>query len=342
MYFFAELEKILFVTGNSLHGMAATPEILSIELYKIQSDYSFLHKDMTIYNDIWNHNFYGMVGMVFSSKVFICGGIVIKLLDDEFQEPKSTKDCHLFSYDSFEWKFSNISMIHSRAFAQSVMFNNGSFFVTGGINENHIVLDSTEYFNGTIFTYGPNLPASISQHCNLLFNETHMIMAGGVQSRMRPIPNGNSYLQIRVEVILKFLILVFILDILSNKWEDLLSMHEGRHSHACGIINYKEIIVAGGKNSHGESLDSVEILTLTNPQWKEGMPLPEKITGAASLQYGSSFMVIGGFENQQNHSNIYQYVESQNVWIKREEKLAIKRASHIAITITGVFSGVRF
>ena len=178
--------------GNSLPEMVATPEILAIESNRVQDDFSFFQKDLEIYNDIWGANFYGMVGTLLNDTIFICGGI---LFGKHQQQSKATENCYGFSYDSYEWTLTNISMLHSRAFAQSVVALNGTFFVTGGMDGNGNVLDTTEHLDKgtTAFAYGPEMPAHISQHCALLINETHMIMTGGVQSRMRAIPNGNLY-----------------------------------------------------------------------------------------------------------------------------------------------------
>ena len=184
---FTDLGKIIFVAGNFLDDEVATPELLAIDMDQVSSDYSFLQKDLEVYDEIWIKKIYGMVGTVLNDILLICGGI---LPDNENHVSKATNKCHTFSFDSYEWKLSNVSMLNSRVFSQSVMLFNGTFFVTGGIDENNIVLGTTEYLDGNSFSNGPNLHANIAKHCILLLNETHMFMIGGVQSRMRAIPNG--------------------------------------------------------------------------------------------------------------------------------------------------------
>ena len=113
-------------------------------------------------------------------------------------------------------------------------------------------------------------------------------------------------------------------------------MNSERFDHVCGIVNHKEILVAGGTDSSDHILDSVEILSFVSLEWRYDTPLPERISGAIGLPFGSSLLVIGGYENEQNASNIYQYLENRHDWAKRKETLAIKRSKHIAITIEGM------
>ena len=127
----------------------------------------------------------------------------------------------------------------------------------------------------------------------------------------------------------------FILDSFPVKWEYLASMNDARYNHACGTINHKDVLVAGGMDYLGYSIDLVEILSLVSLEWRAGTPLPDKVSGAVSIEHGSSLMIIGGVKSDENTSSIYQYIESQNNWAKREELLQTKRDLHIAIKIPG-------
>ena len=332
---FQFVEKmVLFVTGSSLSDIPHTPEIVGIGLAQVNSKYAYLQRDFITYNNVWEISHIGMVGTFLGQEIFICGGLV-----NENGELKSTDRCQTFSLLSYEWQESNISMIDSRAFAKSVLFPNGTFVVIGGQGHGNIILNTIEYLDGSMtFSNGPEIPERFSHHCAALINGTHLFISGGLQN----IPSARGKREtnnkaLRVAQMFCACFAAFILQTPPVRWEYLASMNEARYDHACGIVGQKEILVAGGTNVIEQLLDSVEILSLENLEWRDGKPLPERISGAFSLEYESSFLVIGGHGSKGNGSNIYQYVRSQHAWAKREETLATKRASHIAIAIEGIF-----
>ena len=104
------------------------------------------------------------------------------------------------------------------------------------------------------------------------------------------------------------------------------SMKEARFGHACGILNHKEIIVAGGKNGIGNSLRSTEICTLTNLEWKIATQLPETLDGGVGLQHGTTLLILG--------NPIYEFDETSYKWALRDEA-SLERSGYVAIPITG-------
>ena len=118
----------------------------------------------------------------------------------------------------------------------------------------------------------------------------------------------------------------YILDVESNKWEYIASMREARYSHACGIVNHKEVLVAGGKDVNDHVMNSVELFSLGTLEWRDTTSLPERGFGLASLQYGSSMILFG--------EKIYQFDEASYAWSLRSERLSNRRAEHIIIPIT--------
>ena len=74
-------------------------------------------------------------------------------------------------------------------------------------------------------------------------------------------------------------------------------MSLGRQAPACGQIENaftgkEEVIVAGGWSS--DYLQSVEIYTVPDDNWRSGTPLPHKIGFASYVPLEDSFVIIGG------------------------------------------------
>ena len=113
-------------------------------------------------------------------------------------------------------------------------------------------------------------------------------------------------------------------------------MVEARYDHVCGVVGHKEVLIAGGTDAFENPLDTAEFFSLSNMEWREGPRMPEKITGADSIEYGSSYIVMGGFSNNDGVSNVHQFIEGKNAWIKRKETLSRKRAGHVLFTIKGM------
>ena len=123
----------------------------------------------------------------------------------------------------------------------------------------------------------------------------------------------------------------FIMDISKNFWVHIAGMNKARNSHACGIINHDNILVAGGNDDIGNILDSVEMFSPITMKWDYSTPLPSPLSSEASLQYGSTVIIFNGL-------NIYQFVENSFEWSMREETLLTERSEYVAIPITGMES----
>ena len=174
--------------GNSLEGIVSvsTPEIVGIGFKEDDdalSTFTFLHKELEIYNDVWDYSIYGMVGTIFEEDFFICGGVTRI-------NRQTTNRCQTFSLKTYEWQESNITMNEHRSFGHALSFPNGTFAIFGGSDIEGKSLNSTEHLslNLDAFLSGPDLPERFSHHCVSLVNETHMFIAGGLQAI--PIARG--------------------------------------------------------------------------------------------------------------------------------------------------------
>ena len=124
------------------------------------------------------------------------------------------------------------------------------------------------------------------------------------------------------------------LDVSTKHWTELPKMANGRDDHACGIAK-GEVVVAGGNIP--ETTDSVEILNLETLRWRYGKSLPQPMEGAASINYGDSFLVVSGYRSAEGIrfylNTIYEYDPRDDSWIEWGVKLRPGRAYHAAIPI---------
>ena len=56
-------------------------------------------------------------------------------------------------------------MNNARAGGKAVMLSNATVMIAGGWGKDHIVLATTELFNGSVWVSGPSLPFGVAYHC---------------------------------------------------------------------------------------------------------------------------------------------------------------------------------
>lgn len=95
-----------------------------------------------------------------------------------------------------------------------------------------------------------------------------------------------------------------------------------RHSLACGIVSNqageKELVAAGGR---GSVVNVVEIYSIASDMWTIVNPLPAKIDNAAAVQYGDSFVMLGGIVGTTNLKTIYKYNKNDDCWTLLDAEL---------------------
>ena len=83
-------------------------------------------------------------------------------------------------------------------------------------------------------------------------------------------------------------------------------MNEARYGHACGNVGQTRILVAGGKDDIGNSLDSTETFSLYSLEWSYAAPLPNALSSVASFQHQTTVIILG--------KDIYHYDETSDKW----------------------------
>ncbi len=78
--------------------------------------------------------------------------------------------------------------------------------------------------------------------------------------------------------------------------------------------------MAGGLS--GQFLDDSEIYNTATQEWRQGPTLPQTIRYMSSVQYEDTFLLVGGRNVDQYLDTIYQYDQTSETWILREERLS--------------------
>ena len=91
-------------------------------------------------------------------------------------------------------------------------------------------------------------------------------------------------------------------------------MSYGRAGHACGQVENaatgkEEVVVAGGWAGGQLVLQSVDIYSVPNDNWRSGTPLPQSIQFANYVSFEDSFLVIGGAGHSLPLGKIYKVIK---------------------------------
>ncbi len=153
--------------------------------------------------------------------------------------------------------------------------------------------DTSEFFDGEVFTPAPELPEGTYFHCTAEVEPGQVVVVGGGNSKLR----------------------AYIIDVDTGDFTDLPSLPTSMYGAACGVVpaanGGKDIVVLGGSY--------VYIYYNALGAWHPGPPLPvDQISYPAYLPYGDSFIVFGGNSaGGLDDVFLYNYVEKE--WDKIAE-----------------------
>ena len=250
----------------------------------------------TIPNDYQNR-LYGTVGTFINGAPLICGGY-----DTTYWERSS----RCLKYENDSWMEAG-QLRQERKHAAATMLYNGSWVVTGGV-DNEDDLDTIEvYTPGQGFTVSDiTLPEKTSGHNILTLNETHLFLIDG------------SY--------------TYILDMESGNWTEMARSSNSFWYSFAGVIvrsnGEKEVVVAVGQHT--------EIFSLKSNSWRDSTPLPNRSTNyGSSVQYGNTFLAVGG----SGSNAVYMFNPEDDKWehllsTQAEEQNGINPCMCISIPCT--------
>ena len=109
---------------------------------------------------------------------------------------------------------------------------------------------------------------------------------------------------------------VYTVDVNTNEFTNLPPLSVERSRHSCGLAHTDiglEVVVVGGTSNPR----SVEIFNLYTKSWRAGPSYPVNTVDSALVQYGRSFVVIGG-----GTTLLYEYDFVNEDWILMPEFLS--------------------
>ncbi len=250
-----------------------------------------------------------------------------------------TSDCFTFYHGN--WMFSS-SLNERRIHTASAIFSNSSneeddiILITGGLNVNDAFspLSSVESFDGKIWNQiiFASLPTTLYSHCMVKIDNSLLFLIGGVIENT-PDASSNTYF----------------FDVLNNQWISGPQLNIKRYEHSCGVIHWTNpnngiaqavVVVAGGINTKGNAISSVELLFLdeykTNKQgWTLGPNLPQSIYAAKMTEFQDRLILVGGIGNfETDNRRLYQLSTTHDggPWFWTELKQILKEGRNSAVS----------
>ena len=168
------------IVGNYIESGNYLPEIVGIANDQNQFKLGFQNIS---FRDVWDPPIYGMVGTMLNRKLFFCGGGALSSTCDT-EGYLSTSKCNSFDVQDYTLNLLDIEMLEERTFAQSMIFENGTWFIMGGQDSQGIASDTTEYLytlNEDYFMIGSVMPEYLSHHCAKMINSSHLFTTGGAK-----------------------------------------------------------------------------------------------------------------------------------------------------------------
>ena len=250
------------------------------------------------------------VGAYYNRMVMLCGGWL------------AGKECAKYEFHTHQWTSVPYSLTAERAEAVGAILNNGSLMIIGGKGSDGKPLFSTDFLNNDLFEPNLQWPEAISGQCVESLNSSHTFVSGGEG-------NGGELLGA-----------VYFLNVDTSFWLSLEEkMHHYRRGHVCGITKNgdKEYIIMAG----GQDTLITELLDIMTMKFIQGPDLPFKMDWAASLQFDSSFVIVGGEHIGYcskagmciSSNALFEVNIENNIWEVLDQSLDLPRSKHIVLRI---------
>ena len=171
----------------------------------------------------------------------------------------------------------------------AVVWDEEKVLVSGGYAGG--LLSSTEWFDGTAWSAGPELPYGVDAHCMVRLPGTwDILLIGGTKQWAGSVSDTHVYKNS------------------TQLWTKVSSMSRGRYYHACTGRPSGEIWVGG---IWGDD-PTVEIYTVETDSWRGGPDLPyASLSPGRLLADGDELFYVGGKAS----SDIHKLNKAQNGWI---------------------------
>ena len=242
------------------------------------------------------------VGSFLDEAPLVCGG--------EEDGGSAISECYSYSFEGDSWT-SRADLNEPRGRSVSTLLSNQTFLVLGGKGSDTTQSTSEALVDGQ-WLPGPNLPQNMSNHCAVQIDSKNLFIAGGVGSKF-----------------------AYILETETGNWIRLDDMGVERNGPGCGLVNKKDVVIAGGFVSGStDDLTSVEIFNLDEMSWRSGpFELPLPLSFPSSVQYGLTFVLVGGENSPTRYDHIYQFDKLTYGWIELSQRLSSPKTAPLSIPL---------
>jgi hypothetical protein len=238
-------------------------------------------------------------GTFIGEKPMICGG--------ENDQVKHG-NCYIYEKSTHKWIYEGALHI-ARISPGNVMINDTAWWV--GASEGQ--KSSEVYTPGKGWTMSVDFPTSNYAYCFLKINQTHFFFSGGHYTQE-----------------------TFLFNTVTHSWSQLENISSGRRFGTCGVITRlsgeKEVVFANGEGKGGYS-HSTEIFSFNTMKWRPGPKMPMVSDMSFGVQYGDTFLAVGGYHDNYLLDSILKYDVVHDTWIQLESRLKSSKGVYNAFLL---------
>jgi len=250
--------------------------------------------------------------------VLVCGGTTLDPSDGE-----GVADCYVFNGN--QW-YPQPSLHQRRHSAASVHLDPDVWWVGGGLDKDKI-LNSTEILilDDGVWEDGEVILDPIWSHCAAKVGISEILVTGGfatVEKEAFGWLNNKTY----------------IMDVHKGNVTEVMTLHYPRAGMACVTLDDGSVLTAGGMDSFGNILDTVEVFDVKTKTWKVGPPLP---VGSAMgkfvsiKDFGGPIFIGGMAASNAELSKLWHF--SDKNWVELDIKLQKPRWMGEFILVQGKY-----
>jgi len=180
-----------------------------------------------------------------------------------------------------------------------------------------------------LFASGQTLPVGVAEHCLVNLDDNHMLLVGGSRSDFSDMDSW-----------------IYTVD--EDKWEVAppTNNYYSYLSGICGVVKTSDDVnVVVGSGVSDFFYGDIEIYSQKSNSFESGPNLPYPLQGAASVQYGDTFIVVGGYNSEcscDNSEILYLNTEGANGWSwdVMDVSLSQPRSFHVAFPLEAVSEAI--